>query len=106
MGRATIDSMIWYIQQLREMGLSDTHDVFYVAYIQSNALHLRMHCIALPQVYMSLALSIVQHQKWLWLNTRVAALGRALTTIRAESFLPFSNSGNWCLQCGVRCWAC
>ena len=47
-----------------------------------------MHCIALPQVYMSLALSIVQHQKWLWLNTRVAALGRALTIIRAELFLP------------------
>ena len=57
-----------------------------------------MHCIALPQVYMSLASAIVQHQKWLWLNTGVAALGRALTTIRAESFRPFSNSGNWCLQ--------
>ena len=67
-------------------------------YIQSDAFHLRMHCIALPQVYMSLALSIVQHQKWLWLITRVAALGRALTIIRAWVVPSCSNSGNWCLQ--------
>ena len=52
-------------------------------YNQPDALHLMMHCIALPQVYMSLAYAIVQHHKWLRLNPGVAALGRAFTIKRS-----------------------